>query len=532
MSDIMDNKKSSKSRVGNRHPTVLPWNVFKSADDMVLICAGTQPQWQRLCKVIGRPDLDDASTSTQEGRGTRIEEIEVAIEHWTSQLSTRECVRILSDAGIPGGSLVRIDGHPDEANLEYRKMVQRLFDPVTGRDIFVPGSALRMSVTPGIQPERLPVPDADRDEVKRMATRQKRSAGPSTANRPARPLEGVRVVEIGQYTTAPLAARQLAALGADVIKVEPPGGADGRTWLPVVKGQSVGFRAHNADKQSIVIDLKSEDGKDVLRRLIETADVLVENQKPGTLAKLGFSAQQIAQINPRIVYCAISGFGADSLYASRPAFDMIIQAMSGFMDAVASGTTLKSGISTSDLMGAEMAIVGILAALEYRARSGRGQYLDLSMQDITAWVAQPAWNRDPNGSDAAPLVVACADGYITTEAPRDEIGKALQAANSSLDKFSELDREAAASLLSAVGIAAAPVQTVREGVAHPQTSERRLWFTVNEGGEVWPLFASPLRLLRTPPAVLRPCSNTNEDGPAILEKFGLSQAKARQAVAE
>ena len=534
MSGILLNKKSSKSRVGNRHPTVAPWNLFKAKDGWVLICAGNQSQWQRLCKLIGRPDLDDASTNTQESRMARIVEIDAAIESWTSKLSANECIRMLSEAMIPGGPFVSIDDHPHEANLDYRQMVQRLFDPVTQREIYLPGSPLRMSVTAGILPDRLPALDADRDEVVRIVDSRSKGliahAPAQSVPASARPLAGLRVIEIGQYTTAPLTARHLTNLGAEVIKIEPPGGADGRAWLPVIKGQSIGFRAHNADKRSLVLDLKSESGKAILTRLIEKSDVLVENLKPGTLEKLGFSPRQIARHNPRLVYCAITGFGADSLYANRPAFDMIIQSMSGFMDAVApGGIPLKSGISTADLMGAEMAVTAILGALEYRDRTGMGQYIDLSMQDITAWAAQASWNRRAGEIDSDKSVVRCADGYVACEATTAEIARALQTPGArvrSLDELAKIGREEAASILIAANVAAASVLTVREALSHRQTEERRLWFTVNEDGDTWPLFASPLRLLRTPPAVSRPGPLLNKDGPAILEQFGFSHADA------
>ena len=132
---------------------------------------------------------------------------------------------------------------------------------------------------------------------------------------------------------------------------------------------------NNADKKMLVINLNDGFDVEALTRLIAGSDVLVENLKPGTLSKFGFSPARIQEINPRLVYCAISGFGADSLYPSRPAFDMVITAMAGFMTELsADGRPLKSGISTADLMGGEMAMVAILAALEHRDRTGQGQH--------------------------------------------------------------------------------------------------------------------------------------------------------------
>jgi crotonobetainyl-CoA:carnitine CoA-transferase CaiB-like acyl-CoA transferase len=478
---------------------------------------------QERGKIVGRPDLDNETTNTQAARMARSGEIDAAIEEWTGQHSVRDCIEALSRAAIPSGPFVPIREHPREPNLDHRGMIQRLADPLTGNEIVLPGSPLRMSLSPGQPPDSLSLPGSGRAEVELIvAIRGAEPPRRPTAAAPEPPLSGLRVVEIGQYTTAPLTARQLGNLGADVIKIEPPGGADGRAWLPAHKGVSHGFRAHNADKRSLVLDLKSDLGRSVLRRLLEGADVLVENLKPGTLAKLGFPPDELSRINPRLVYCAISGFGSDSTYADRPAFDMIIQSMSGFMDAVGPGDLpLKSGISTSDLMGAEMGITAILAALEYRDRTGRGQYIDLSMQDITAWVSQAAWNR--TGKSEHTSVLACADGYVACDGIAADLERKLQtAAGRSTADLKAMARAEAVALLDTAQVAAAPVQTVPEAIAHAQTDARRLWFTVTEDGDPWPLFASPLRLVLTPPQVTRPGPLLDGDGPAILRELGFA----------
>ena len=377
----------------------------------MLICAGNQGQWQRLCGLIRRDDFLSPPMS-QADRIARVVEIDAAIEQWTSGLSIDACIAQLVEAAIACGPIAPIEQYPREANLDYRGMIRQLMDPATGRQIFVPGSPLRMSVSPGLRRRPHSGPRRRSRAVRRLADASR--PVPVVGAMPKRPLDGVRVLEIGQYTTAPLSARHLAHLGAEVIKVEQPGGDESRTWVPHQNGRSISFRLNNADKRSMVLDLRSPHGARVLGRLLETADILVENLKPGTLTRFGFSPQRLAEINPHLVYCAITGFGTDSIYASRPAFDMVIQAMSGFMAAVAPGALpLKSGISTADTMGAEMAIVAMLAALEYRDRTGRGQYIDLSMQDISAWLTQTAWN----GGVAAPhSIIAVRDGYVLAEA--------------------------------------------------------------------------------------------------------------------
>ena len=134
------------------------------------------------------------------------------------------------------------------------------------------------------------------------------------------PLTGVRVLEIGQYTTAPLTARHLASLGAEVIKIEPPSGDAAREWAPKVDGLSVFFAMSNSGKTSYCLDLKTEFGRDAFAELVATADVMVENMKPGSLAAIGFTAARLQEINPKLIYCAITGFGSDSVYENRPAF--------------------------------------------------------------------------------------------------------------------------------------------------------------------------------------------------------------------
>jgi crotonobetainyl-CoA:carnitine CoA-transferase CaiB-like acyl-CoA transferase len=455
-------------------------------------------------------------------RVARVAEVDAQVQAWVGTRSVAECVARLGAASIACGPITPIQSFPREANLEYRGMVHRVARPDGDGLICVPGSPFRMTLTPGRPPGRLPRPDADRRAVCALAS-QPRTAGDGARRHPAPelPLAGLRVIEIGHYTTVPLAAKHFASLGADVIKIEPPEGEATRDLPPHKQGQGYFFTATNSDKRSLALDLASATGIEALRRLIKSADVLIENLKPGTLARRGFPAAEIERLNPRIVYCAVSGFGADSIYKGRPAVDTVIQAMSGLMDAIRSdGTPVKSGISTADLMGAQMAVLAVLAALEYRDRTGRGQSIDLSMQDITAWATQAAWNNA--GALLPPAMLAAADGYVLVDADPDALERALRADRSDAATRSAMTREALAARLALAGLAAAPVLTVRESAALDQVRERRLWFPApDEAGELWPLMASPLRLLGTPPAVRRPMARLGSDGPAILSALGM-----------
>jgi crotonobetainyl-CoA:carnitine CoA-transferase CaiB-like acyl-CoA transferase len=243
----------------------------------------------------------------------------------------------------------------------------------------------------------------------------------------------------------------------------------------------------------------------------------MENLKPGALARRGFSPEALAALNPALITCSISGFGAHSLYAGRPAYDSVVQAMSGIMDVVRSeGVPVKTGISSADLMGAQMGVLAVLAALAWRDRTGRGQFIDLSMQDIAAWLTQTAWSMDERGGP--PLsVLACRDGHVLLEATGDELSRLVrESLGSHLGAAQDLTRHEATARLARRGVAGAPVLTVHEMLAEPHTAARRLWFPVTEGGETWPLLASPLRLLRTPPAVRKPMPALGCDNAAIL----------------
>jgi crotonobetainyl-CoA:carnitine CoA-transferase CaiB-like acyl-CoA transferase len=195
------------------------------------------------------------------------------------------------------------------------------------------------------------------------------------------------VIEIGQYTTAPLVGKHLAALGADVVKIEAPEGEVSRTWSPGQHGTSYFFALNNTDKRTISLDLKDAEDRAYLWTLLAGADVLVENLRPGVLAKLGFDRHALADINPSLIYCSISGFGIDTAYPSRPAFDTVIQAMGGLMDLTRSdGEPVKVGASAADIFGGQIALFAIAARLA-APWGGEGKFIEIAMQDVAAWSA-------------------------------------------------------------------------------------------------------------------------------------------------
>ena len=205
----------------------------------------------------------------------------------------------------------------------------------------------------------------------------------------ARALEGIRVVDLSHVLAAPTTTMFLADLGAEVIHIEPPHGDDAREFGPFVgepeKNRSGYFISLNRNKKGIVLDLKQEKGKEILTELIKVSDVVIENFRPTTMRKMGFGWEDLQKINPRIIYCSICGFGQDALpeYAERPSYDMVAQAYSGLMSITGpeGGPPCRVGTSVGDIIAGTHAAYGILAALFYREKSGKGQYLDISMVD-------------------------------------------------------------------------------------------------------------------------------------------------------
>ena len=196
-------------------------------------------------------------------------------------------------------------------------------------------------------------------------------------------LQGVRVVDLTRILSGPFCALLLADMGAEVIKVEPPGGDPLRAQGVIVEGLSWYFAAFNRNKHSIVLNLRSAAGQEALRRLIATADVVVDNFRPGVMAELGLDWSQLSALRPGIIHTSVTGFGEGGPYAGRPAFDFIAQAMSGFMSCNGTPETgpMRSGAPISDLVAGLYAALGTVAALYRRTQTGRGERVGVAMVD-------------------------------------------------------------------------------------------------------------------------------------------------------
>lgn len=245
-------------------------------------------------------------------------------------------------------------------------------------------------------------------------------------------LAGIQVVEVGNFMAAPYCTLQLADLGADVVKIENPDGGDGvRATAPFLDGESSSFVRLNRNKRSLALDLKAPRGKEVFRRLTRRADVVVENLRPGTMADLELDYPRLSELNPRLVYVAASGWGQDGPYAQRPGLDIMAQGMSGLMSITGEEggkAPVKVGVPVTDLTCALYGAVAALAALRVRDRTGRGQFIDVSLFEsgvsLAVWEAGRYFATgeipEPLGSahqTSAPYqALRASDGFFTAGA--------------------------------------------------------------------------------------------------------------------
>ena len=259
----------------------------------------------------------------------------------------------------------------------------------------------------------------------------------STAKRPL-PLAGVRVLDISQVMAGPYACMLLADLGADVIKIEPPGGGDqtrGAMGFKMKGPDSMGFLNMNRNKRSVALNLKSEAGRELLLRMAKDADILIENYRPGAMTRLGLGYDVLKEINPRLVYTSISGFGQTGPWADSPGFDLMAQAMSGVMSVTGypGGPPVKAGVPVADIGCALFAIYGTLAAYIGAKATGQGQHIDASLFDsalaFSVWDICDYWGTgkppEPLGTSnkmTAPYqAMASADGHFVMGANNQKL---------------------------------------------------------------------------------------------------------------
>jgi CoA:oxalate CoA-transferase len=384
---------------------------------------------------------------------------------------------------------------------------------------------------------------------------------------PALPLDGIRVIDFSRVLAGPLCSALLGDLGAEVIKIEPPGGDDYRAIGPFAAGDSGLFSAMNRNKQSIVIDLKTAEGQALAQSLCAQADVVVENFRPGVAERLGIGYAQLAARHPALVYASVSGFGQTGPESHRPAYDIILQAMCGLMDATGApdGEPTLVGESVSDVVSGIFASWGVLAALLARQRTGKGTHVDVAMFDATlsltaTLVARFATtgvaprrvgNRHPSSApfgayraqdghfvvavlnnrlfgrlaDALGQPALVDDARFASDASRCEHEAALRAQIETWAGTRTVEQVNA--VLSAAGIPVAPIQNVHQALASEQARARGLLVDAPaaEGGTVR-LPRQPVRFSAYPDTRTTRAPRLGEHTLAVLERqLGLDAAQ-------
>ena len=363
---------------------------------------------------------------------------------------------------------------------------------------------------------------------------------------PPLPLQGIRVLDVSQVMAGPFACMMLADLGADVIKVEPPEGDQTRSSMGFkMKGpDSMGFLNLNRNKRSVTLDLKSDEGREMFYKLAKTADVIVENYRPGVVQRLRIDYESIKAINPKIVYASISGFGQSGPWASRPGFDLMAQAMSGVMSVTGykGGKPVKAGVPVADIGCALFAVYGVLSAYIGAQRSGEGQHIDASLFDsimaFSIWDMSDYWGTGvpptPLGTSnkmSAPYqAVKARDGYFVMGATNQKLwtrlcevldrrdlidhadyaSVALRLKNREAmievleQEFGKRDSAEWVEVLLAAGIPSGPILSYPEAFGSEHARHRNMCMEIEHPNEgTVKNIGFPVKLLGTPPTVRR-----------------------------
>ncbi|MBB6484924.1 CaiB/BaiF CoA transferase family protein [Rhizobium lusitanum] len=390
------------------------------------------------------------------------------------------------------------------------------------------------------------------------------------------PLFGIRVIELARVLAGPWAGQMLADLGAGVIKVEnPDGGDDTRQWgPPFVEGKdgenlsAAYYHSANRGKRSIVADLKTEEGQELVRRLVKTADVVIENFKLGGLVKYGLDYESLKKVNPRIVYCSITGFGQTGPYAGLAGYDYIVQGMSGFMSITGEpdGQPVKAGVAIADIFTGIYAVSAIEAALIHALKSGEGQLVDMALLDVqSAVLANQNMNYLISGKPPVRLgnahpnispyeVVPTADGYLILAVGNDGqfrrlctiLGLNAQADDEryATNKARVLNRNEVRAFISAKtltwnkagllkacednAVPAGAINTIEDMFADPQIKARGLRIDLEDAaGTMIPSVRTPIVLSETPLTYTRPSPRLGEHQEEVLAELAELEGKAR-----
>ena len=377
------------------------------------------------------------------------------------------------------------------------------------------------------------------------------------------PLDGIRVLDLTRVLAGPFCAMLLGDMGAEVLKIEEPTrGDDTRAWGPFVDGWSSFFLGLNRSKKSVAIDLKSTDGAAALRALIAESDVLIENFRPKSLDRLGFGYSAVSEMNPRLVYCSISGYGQTGPRQDLPGYDAVIQGECGLMDVTGSpeGPPTRAGVAITDYLAGLYALSGILLALRHRDQTGQGQQVDIGLLDaMTSALTLPAlgylhsgqvFGREGNQHHSLTpyetltvrdglVVVAVGNPRLWSQfctgidavdlehdprfATNDDRMAHRDALNAELGRrVGHMSREELIARLRDHTVPCGEVRTVAEALDDPQLADRNMVVSLPHPtlGQV-SMLGNPIKLSRTPAHIDRPPPGLGEHTREVLDPFGL-----------
>ncbi len=386
------------------------------------------------------------------------------------------------------------------------------------------------------------------------------------------PLTGIRVLELARILAGPWIGQTLADLGADVIKVESPAGDDTRTWgPPFVEGEdgsaldAAYFHACNRGKRSVVLDFTTEEGQEAVRRLVAQSDVLLENFKVGGLEKYGLDYESLKKVNPRLIYCSVTGFGQDGPYAHRAGYDYIVQGMSGIMDLTGEPDRepQKIGVAFADIFTGLYGVIAVQAALAQRERTGKGQQIDMALLDcMTGVLANQALNFLVSGKaprrlgnahpNIAPYqVFPTADGHLIVAVGNDRqfvkfcnlLGRGDLATDerylTNASRVRNRDtltpalaaetarfvRDTLLTMLEEAGVPGGPINTVGDVFADPQIAHRQMQIATPHSGAAGgtsPGVRTPIRFSDASLVLDRGVPRLGEHTAEVLAEIGMT----------